>query len=84
VKGWGHYFLSKHIFSQRIQQLSRRNFNSQVFIYKFIIGYENLKCSRHKPVNFSKRFHSPDLAVLTLFRCYLQHLSRLLDVHRDL
>ena len=75
MKGWGHYFLSKHIFSQRIQQLSRRNFNSQVFIYKFNIGYENLKCSRHKPVNFSKRFHSPDFAVLTLFRCYLQHLS---------
>ena len=54
---------------------SRGNFSSQVFIYKYNFGYGNLKCSGHKPLNLSTGFHSPDLAVLTLFRCCLQHLS---------
>ena len=41
--------------------------------YNFCYG--NLKCSRHKPLNLSTSFYSPGLAVLTLFRCCLQHLS---------
>ena len=67
-------FIQKH-FSQRTQQLSRGNFSSQVFIYTYNFGCGNLQCSRHKPLNPSKGFYSPGLAVLTLFRCCLQHLS---------
>ena len=75
MKGWGHWFLSRNIFSQRTQQLSRGNFSSQVFIYTYNFGCRNLKCSWHKPLNLSQGFYSPGLAVLTLFRCCLQHLS---------
>ena len=67
-------FIQKHVF-QRTQQLSRGNFSSQVFIYTYNFGCGNLQCSRHKPLNLSKGFYSPGLAVLTLFRCCLQHLS---------
>jgi hypothetical protein len=67
-------FIQKH-FIQRTQQLSRGNFSSQVFIYTYNFGCGNLQCSRHKPLNLSKGFYSPGLAVLTLFRCCLQHLS---------
>ena len=57
-------FIQKH-FSQRTQQLPRGNFSSQVFIHKHNFGRGNLKCSRHKHLNLSKGFLSPDLAVLT-------------------
>ena len=67
-------FIQKHFF-QRTQQLSRGNFSSQVFIYTYNFGCGNLQCSRHKPLNLCKGFYSPGLAVLTLFRCCLQHLS---------
>ena len=63
-------FIQIHFF-QKNQQLSSRNFSSQVFIYKYNFGYGNLKCSRHRPLNLSKGFHSPDLAALTSWRFIL-------------
>ena len=67
-------FIQKHFFPKNSAAI-QGNFSSQVFIYKYNFGYGNLKCSRHKPLNLSTGFYSPGLAVLTLFRCCLQHLS---------
>ena len=65
-----------------IQKLFSKEFSSYPgelqctgFHLQYNFGYGNLKCSRHKPLNLSTGFYSPGLAVLTLFRCCLQHLS---------
>ena len=65
-----------------IQKLFSKEFSSYPgelqctgFHLQYNFGYGNLKCSRHKPLNLSTSFYSPGLAVLTLFRCCLQHLS---------
>ena len=50
-------FIQKQLF-QIIQQLPRQSFSSQVFIHKYFFCHRNLKCSRHKPLDPSKGFHS--------------------------
>ena len=75
VKGWGHWFLSRNIFSKELSSYPGGTSAHRVFIYTYNFGCGNLQCSRHKTLNLNKGFYSPGLAVLTLFRCCLQHLS---------
>ena len=66
-------FIQKLFFSKVSSYPGELQFTGFHLQYNF--GYGNLKCSRHKPLNLSTSFYSPGLAVLTLFRCCLQHLS---------
>ena len=50
VKGWGHWFLSRNIFSKELSSYPGWTSAHRVFIYTYNFGCGNLQCSRHKPL----------------------------------